>query len=376
MIDILSIHWGFMPGGVATYAHHIENVGSYAPLCMKSICINGPEWPFDEGNATSMNMEIVKIKGRSDFSWISKVRTIVQNYSPDLIMSHGFNGAFVGAVTGNHIPLVSSWHGNYYAGTPMQRIRKPFIDLSIQVLFGHYVKEIVTVSYFSKEALIRHGIDQNKISVIHNGINPDPITTNSRDAVRSQLGIATDNLLAGTACRLVAIKGLECFLEAMAIITQRRRNLRFVIWGDGPQRDLLREKIIRLNIGKYVSLPGYRPDITECLPALDIFIMSSYAEHFSIALLEAMRAGLPIVATRAGGNPEAISDECEAILVPVANAEALAEGIYALADDPARRKQMAQNARERFVSHFTSEKMVDKTAQWFMKCAGRYAGDG
>jgi glycosyltransferase involved in cell wall biosynthesis len=178
-------------------------------------------------------------------------------------------------------------------------------------------------------------------------------------------------LLAGTACRLAAQKGLEWFLRAIAVVVRTQGNIRFVLWGDGPQHGYLERLIKELGIGKHVAMPGYRSDINRCLAALDIFCMSSYAEYFSIALLEAMRAKLPIVATKVGGNPEAIESGVEGILVPAADPEALATGILAFANDRQLREKMALKAQERFLRHFTSEKMVEKTASWLLACVDR-----
>jgi glycosyltransferase involved in cell wall biosynthesis len=127
-----------------------------------------------------------------------------------------------------------------------------------------------------------------------------------------------------------------------------------------------------LNIGEFVLFPGYRPDIAECLPALDIFVMSSFTEYFSIGLLEAMRAGLAIVATNVGGNPEAIRNGIDGILVPSSNPKALSEEILALAGDSNLRNRLGQSARQRFLDLFTAERMVSQTADWLYDCVEKY----
>jgi glycosyltransferase involved in cell wall biosynthesis len=372
--NILSIHWGFIPGGVAVYARHIEKVVSHGPLSIKSLCINSPVWPFDRENAAHMDMNIIEVRGRWDASWIRKVRYFIRKEPPDLIMTHGFNGAFVAAIAsrGLNIPIVSSWHGDYYPSTFIQKIRKPFFDVLLKFLFRHIVKEIVTVSKFSKETLITKKINGKKVAVIHNGIPFEPLPPDDIQRVRDELGIPRECLLAGTACRFVVPKGLDCFLEAIAIVTKTVEKVRFVLWGDGPQRAYLEGLIKELHIDEYVIMPGYRSDITHSLNALDIFVMSSYAENFSIALLEAMRAGLPIVATNVGGNPEAIEGGAEGILVPAADRNALATGIITLANDHQLREQIALKARERFLEQFTSDKMVEKTAAWLLECIEKH----
>jgi len=359
---------------VAVYAHHIEKVGSYAPLSIKSICVNSSDWLVDENNAAHINMDFIDIKGRRDFSWIQKIREFIKAELPDLILTHGFNGAFVGTIAGRglNIPIVSSWHGDYYPSTFTQRIRKPFFGLLLKVLFRSHVKEIVTVSHFSRKTLLQKGIEGDKITVIHNGIPPEPLFADRRQDIRNELRVPDGYLLAGTACRLVKAKGLEIFIEAIAIVVKRIENMRFVIWGEGPQRNQLKRLIGKLGVGEYITLPGHRDDIDRCISTLDIYCMSSYAENFSMALLEAMRAGLPIVATDVGGNPEAIKNGTEGVLVPAADPRALAVGILTLVDNRQKRELMAVLAQQRFLAEFTSEKMVRKTAEWLMLCVSKY----
>lgn len=370
-IKVLSLHWGFMPGGVSVYARYIEQVNRYGPLSMKSLCVNAHDWSFDKANAAYMNIKIIDIKGRWDFSWLTRIRSCIKEESPDLIMTHGFNGAFVAAMAavGLKIPKVSSWHGDYCPTTIYQKISEPFIDRLQVFLFRHVVKEIVTVSHFSKKALMAKGLSENKIAVVHNGIPPEPVNCEYVRSIREELKISDDQVLVGTACRLASQKGLEWFMRAIAIVSKTHKNIRFVLWGEGPQEKYLRTLIKELGIDEFIQMPGYRSDIKHCLPALDIFCMSSYAEYFSIAMLEAMRAERPIVATSVGGNPEAIETGKEGILVPASDADALAKGIITLAVNRKLREDMALKAKNRFHSEFISEKMIEKTAGWLLSCA-------
>lgn len=371
---ILGIHWGFIPGGVAVYARYIEEVGLYAPLSIKSICIMSSKWSFDEKNASHMDMDVISIKGRRDLSWIRKVRKLIEKESPDLILTHGFNGAFVAAVSGHglNVPVVSSWHGDYFPSTFTQKVRKPLFDSLLDVLFRRYVREIVTVSHFSKRTLVQKRIDEHKIAVVHNGIPSEPSSTEFKGSIRDELQVPDGYLLIGTACRLVEPKGLGHLIEAICFVVSRVQNVRFVIWGEGPQRNQLTRLIDKLNIGKYIAVPGHRDDIDRCISELDIYVVSSFAENFSIALLEAMRSGLPIVATDVGGNPEAIDSGKEGVLVPAADSQALAGAILSLVDDRPKRERMAVKARQRFLAEFTSERMVEQTASWLMTCLSKH----
>lgn len=374
-LNILSLHWGFIPGGVAAYSRYIEEVNSFASIAIKSVCIHAPDWPFDKKVLDKLAYELIKISGRLDISWVGELRKRLVEDKPDLILTHGFNGAFAAALSGIGlgIPIISSWHGEYFPSTLSQNLRKPVFDMLLKWLFRNVVKEIVTVSDFSRKTLKSKRIGERKITVIHNGILDTISDSLRRGEIRKSLNIPEVTILVGTACRLVAPKGLKWLLQAFAHVVRSRQDVRLVIWGDGPLRKALQEQSEELGIADYVRFPGYRPDIDQCFTALDIFVMSSFAENFSIALLEAMRAGLPIVATKVGGNPEAIEDGKQGILVPYADPRAMADGILSLASDDAFRGRIAINARQRFLAEFTADKMVRKTAEWLMSCARKHA---
>lgn len=371
---VLSIHWGFIPGGGSAYARSIEDVFRFGMLRIKSLCINSPNWPCDKIGLKSIDVEVKKISSRIDPSWIWETRKFLRNERPDLILTHGFNGAFVAAVSSCrlNISIVSSWHGDYFPTTLIQKIRKPFIEIITGLLFRNFVKEIVTVSDFSRKALIKKGVPSEKITVIYNGIadkepEPQPVSK-----IKQDLKVPDSCILIGSACRLDAAKELPNLIYAAEIALKQRNNLRFVIWGEGLQRPDLEKLVKERGLGKYVLLPGYRPDIERCLPSLDIFTLSSNLENFSISILEAMRAGLPIVATNVGGNPEAIRNRIDGILVPPSNPEALSKEILVLASDSDLQSRLGQNARQRFLQEFTSDKMIRDTARWLISCAEKF----
>lgn len=372
---IVSLHWGLIPGGGAAYARCLEDVGRYAPLSIKSLCITAAGWPVYSAGLAGMDVDLLEIKGRMDPSWIGRARHFLKKQRPDLILTHGFNGAYAAllSTTRLNVPMVSSWHGEYFPSTPAQRLRKPFFNIIERVLFSYVVKEIVTVSDFSRNVLIRKGISGRKITVIHNGIPDIPRYPENRPQMRNSLQIPEGSVLVGTACRLAAQKGLQWLLRASAIVLKARRDVHFVIWGDGPLKQSLQNLSNELGVSEYVHFAGYQPNIEQLLPGLDVFVMSSFAEYFSIALLEALRAGLPIVATNVGGNPEAIQDGVHGILVPFADAKALAEGILTLAESDKPREQMRANARQRFLDQFTAETMVSKTARWLSASLQKHA---
>ena len=127
MIKVLNIHWGFIPGGVAKYASLISDVSQIAPIEMKSICVNAPNWSFDQTAASRINLKRILINSRIDPSWFWKVRKIIRQEKPNLIFTYGFNGNFVALTSGigKGVPIVSSWHGKYVGSSlPQKYLRR------------------------------------------------------------------------------------------------------------------------------------------------------------------------------------------------------------------------------------------------------------
>jgi len=373
-LDVLSIHWGFIPGGVAVYARYLEKVGKYAPIKIRSLLINSPDWPLDQANLKELDVRLITIRNRTDVSWVRRVRDLIKQEKPRLIMAHGFNGCFV-AVVGNiglGVPIVSSWHGDYIATTLLQKLRKPIFSVLLRFLFKYFVGDIVTVSSFSKKRLTSHGIGPDKIQVIHHGLPPISKTVSRRN-VREELGLDSDHVLIGTACRLVAKKGLEDFLDAISKVQSIRPNTRFIIWGDGPLRGKIEWQAKKLAIDKSVFLLGYQPNVSDFFSDLDIFVLPSLYETFSLVVLEAMRVGLPIISTSVGGIPELIKDGVSGVLVPPGNHIALMEAILRLVDDPELCKLVSANAKSTFLNSFALEKMVKSTADWLVHCSNKYS---
>lgn len=164
-MKIISLHWGFTPGGIATYASHLEKLSYLFSVKIKTVCIASSRWTLDEIILSQLNVEYVLINGRLDFTWIKKVRELLVKESPDLILVHGFNGAFVSLISsfGLKIPVISTWHGEYYPSTVLQNLCCPFINILQILLYKFYVSKIATVSLFSKNKLIELGVcEKNK----------------------------------------------------------------------------------------------------------------------------------------------------------------------------------------------------------------------
>lgn len=200
-----------------------------------------------------------------------------------------------------------------------------------------------------------------RAEVLRNGVAMDmPTAGTSREQARGMLGITPQQLVLGCVGRLVAVKNHAALLALLPQLLAMHPGLQLLLIGDGPLRDALADQAASLDVAAQVRLLGNRDDVAELLPALDVFVLPSHSEGLSIALLEACRAALPIVATDVGGNAEVVDDGQTGLLVPASNAAALQEALQRLLGDASLRTQLG-NAAEAWVrEHGSIEAMRDR----------------
>ena len=252
--------------------------------------------------------------------------------------------------------------------TPMQkRVQRVVCRLADHVLVN--AKAVVG-------RLVAEGYDAGRITVIENGVDLSRFAgRGDRGALRRELGLAPGTPLVAVICRMhnnlegVDLKGVRFFLEAAAILARRFESVRFLIVGDGPQRGDMERLAMDLGLQNRVVFTGFRLDIPEILSEISVAVSPSLAEAISNSVVEAMAAGVPVVATRVGGNPEAIEDGQSGIIVPARDAEALARPIARLLEDPALASRMGEAARRRVAERFSMESMINATERVYRSLA-------
>jgi len=215
---------------------------------------------------------------------------------------------------------------------------------------------IVAISHCIARVLRDFGVAEDKLRTVHSGI--DPMRFDVDPLPRAELGIPEDAPLAGNVAALVGHKDQATLLDAATHVLEAIPDFRLVIAGEGPLRPQLEAQIARLNIGHAVTLLGNRSDVPRILRALDVFVMSSKEEGLGTSVLDAMACRIPVVATNAGGIPEAVIDGETGLLAPVGNAEKLGHAIVRVVRDAKLGTALAANAYNRFIEKFTVDRMV------------------
>lgn len=291
------------------------------------------------------------------------------------------------AALARDVDAVLSWQvkGHYY-GTPAARIgRKPaaWWDHGVRPAAGEarYLidnrlpaslkADVVVTSSHAAAARHRGG------RAIHPGIDLEPYERSGRAAGRDLLGMKDDDPAIGIVGRLQPWKNQHVFLRAVPSILQRHPRARFFVIGGTPggfsagYPSELRALATELGVADHVTFMGQRDDVPALLAGLDVFVMASDAEPFGLVTVEAMAAGVPVVATRAGGTPEIVAHERTGLLVPVGDARALADAVVRYLADPAWAGSIARSAREDARRRFSMERFVTDVEDLVLELAGR-----
>lgn len=289
---------------------------------------------------------------------VGRLRSLLRQEEVGILHTHMYYASWYGRIAGLRagVPvMITTDHGH-------DPWKKPW-----HVAFERYALKRtalrIAVSQDVAEVLrAREKVPEDKLRVIPNGVDVQrfQIGQAERDSVRSDLGMADETLLVGTVGRLVKPKALHVLIEAAARLLGTIPETRLLIVGEGPLRGELERHASGLGIGKQVFFAGARSDIPAVLAAMDVFVLSSQREGLPVALLEAMAAGKPIVATRVGGIPEAVTDRREALLVSPDDPNALAAGIGELARRPDLAAALGRRAAEKAAGEFSIAAVVEK----------------
>ncbi|HEU4407136.1 MAG TPA: glycosyltransferase [Polyangiaceae bacterium] len=272
----------------------------------------------------------------------------------DLVHAHNVAplvfGGLARRLAWSNAPLVYSEHNQIYSATPAQKRKfRVYVRLAdVVVAVSDDLRKTLARDYALRARVIYNGVDGQRF-------RHDPA---ARERLRREFGCHDGDFVVGTGVVLSEQKGVGFLLGAARRVLERAPEARFVIAGEGPARPELERRSLALGLGDRVRFLGYRRDIPEFLSALDLYALPSLWEGLPLALLEALAAGKPIVATRVGGNPEIIEDGVHGRLVPARDEVALADAILRVRADAALLAAAAERCRARFEQLFSVEAMV------------------
>jgi len=277
-----------------------------------------------------------------------------------------FDGARAARAAG--VPAVlQTQHYPWLMGSPKHL--RPFFR-SIEA-----VDHLITVSQAQRRTYERVGVDPGAMTTVPNGIRPRGRGLGRR-AARAQLGLSQTAPVVLTVGRLNVMKGHRYLLDAVPNLLRRFPNLAVVVLGRGHLHGQLQQQAADLGVDHAVHLPGHRADARLLLDAADVFVLPSRHEGMPLVLLEAMDAGLPVVATRVIGSDEVVVHGQTGLLVRPRDPSALEQALALLLADPELSRAYGRAGQQRFRAHFTAARMASDTGRVYERALASVAAVG
>ncbi len=344
------------PGGAETVFIELLThmpASRYRPV----VVIRGKGWVYEELCRRGFEPLILDAKGSFNWRYLLKLVRLIRQRRVDLIQSHllGSNvySALAGLLTG--VPVVATFHGMVDVGQSERFSALKFAAINAGS------RAIVAVSEDLKNNIVqRTRLRADKTGVIYNGIDTAAFGRDADQAYRQRFGWPEDTILVGCLGNIRPAKAYDILLEAAASVIASDNRYRFLIAGQGSgslYRSLLAQRS-RLALDGHVEFLGFNDDPAAFLANLDVFVLSSRSEGFSIATIQAMATGLPVVATRSGGPQEILTGPLAGLLVEAENPAALAAGIMAFSERPEWARDMARAGRDHARTHFDIKAMI------------------
>jgi len=349
------------PGGAETLVRRLA--ASLDPGGYRSIaCLFRRGWLHDALVQSGIPTSVIGMRGAFDTGWAREFAALVKREHVAAIHAHEFTANAYGSLMGQllRVPVVAPVHGkSYFADRAKRRMAYRYVSR---------VSRMVAVSEDLKDYVVnRAGVAEHRVSVIYNGVDDwTPPPTAQAAALRAELGLDAYEHVLGAVGSLYPVKGHVHLLQALPRILAEHPKTVLLLAGQGELEQPLRAEAARLRVEAQVKFLGLRGDVSALLSQMDAFVLPSLSEGLSMALLEAMAAARPVVATRVGGNPEVVVDGDTGFLVEAQSPQAIADGIIRLLRDKSSAARMGERGRARALERFSFRATVEQYQRLYL----------
>ncbi|TCS44112.1 glycosyltransferase [Reinekea marinisedimentorum] len=343
------------PGGAETvFLDLAENMDlqGYNKLAL----IKGSGWVEQQLKKRQIPYLVLKPYGFLSLPYYLQLFRIIKKYNVQYIQAHLLGSALSCSILRflYRVPVVATLHGQVDVN-PNER----FVAVKRWILKVGLSKVVAVSGQLASYLESRGLFNASQLEVIHNGISTDRYTRAAVRSFRLDLGLNESTKLIGSVGNIRPAKDYKNLIEAAALVIEQEPGVHFLIAGHSkqPLQGELDALVAKLQLGNNVHFLGFVDDTPSFLAQLDVFALSSSAEGFSIATLEAMAANVPVVVTKCGGPEEIITPGVDGIMVPVGNPRALSEAIISALAAP---NEFVTSAHEKVVRQFSMQAMVSK----------------
>ncbi len=302
--------------------------------------------------------------GAFNIPYLRALIRMIKREKIDLIHSHLFGSNVYCSMAGFfcEIPVISTFHGTVDRDPQDKMVKVKFRLINLGSKYIVFVSDYLK-SYFLNST----PLSKSKSVTIYNGVDCDRFAISRNGTLRRSLGYADSDVVIGSVGNIRRAKGYDILLRAAAIINKMFPQCKFLVVGEGHGNlyDELVALRSALGLEHCVQFLGFRSDTEQILSCVDLFLLPSTTEGFSISTIEAMAAGKLVIVTKSGGPEEIISHLKNGILVEPNNPEAIAEGVKHYFSDTEMRRLLALNAQQTVRERFSIESMINQYGQLY-----------
>jgi glycosyltransferase involved in cell wall biosynthesis len=299
---------------------------------------------------------VIPIAGVLGLQWFLEYWDLIRKERVALIHAHEFSAIVCGWMLAKMagVPLVATVHGKNYFWEKWRR-------RAAYRLVSRYGSLVVVSADLKRFVCDKVGVAEERVQIIYNGVAAArPVADEETQTCKAELAIVGRYPVLGVVGSLYPVKGHQFLISAMPEIVRRWPGAVLLVIGRGELEASLKAQAEQLGIGANIRFLGMRQDVPRLLSVLDAFVLPSLSEGLSLALLEAIASGKPVVVTRVGGNPEVIEHGQTGFLVEPENASDLAANLVKLLSNSGMMQQFGRQAAERVRQHFSMEQTVDR----------------
>jgi glycosyltransferase involved in cell wall biosynthesis len=353
------------PGGAEMIVKRLAS--SLDPTRFRSVvCLFRAGWLYDASLGAELPASIIQMNGAFDTRWARAFAALVRNERVEVIHAHEFTantyGSLMGKILG--VPVVATVHGkSYFVEQVKRRVAYRFVSR---------VSRMVAVSEDLKQFIVRRvGVAEHRVNVVYNGVDvagSPPVDQVS--AIREDLRLDGYDHVIGTVGSLYPVKGHIHLIKALPEILRTCPKTLLLLVGQGELEQALKAEVVKRNLDAHVRFLGFRGDVPALLSLFDVFVLPSLSEGLSMALLEAMAAGKPVVATKVGGNSELVIDGDTGFLIDPESPESISDRVVQVLRDKVQAAGMGNRGRRRVQDKFSFRAMVDRYQSYYELALG------
>ncbi len=333
--------------GLAERGHYV------ALVCREYARIKG------EAGRLGIDVHTLPLRKPYDIESIMRLTSFIKSNRFDIVNTHSGVDSWIGGIAAKfaNIPVLA-------------RTRHLNIPLKRSIInFIHYLPDVyITCGDNMRNNLVSNcRFPAEKVVSIPTGVGKEFFNVKKNSEEKLKYGLNMDSIVITNVGILRSVKGHEVTLKSVQRVMETIPNAKFLIVGDGPRKEALENLVHDLGISKHVIFTGFVGDIAGIYSFTDVAVLSSWSEGLPQSILQAMAAGVPVVATKAGGVPEAVINEKTGILVEPGDHEALAKSITRILNNRELSLRLAKDAREHVMNEHSVTGMIDKIESLYAK---------